>query len=273
MKIENLFLELTRMCTIECEHCLRGDRRDEYMSLETVNNCFKNVSEINVLLLTGGEPLLAINQIKEIIKIIKENNIKVNKINLVTNGTVLNEDILSTLKELSCMTYLDIRMSYDIFHYLEFRRLGLLEKRNQIAQILNKELHAIDFNSYKGSIYRRSDLIYPIGKAANLSKQRLDEINMMGNTNYVFETYPVSTYNFDYDNENDTLVGSVSVDVNGDIVSFPSPFDKEDYEGKTIECNVNNYGILNAALNCINKKYNVDVETNNVKKLNRINQN
>ena len=41
MKVENLYLELTRMCTLECEHCLRGDRRNEYMSFETINNVFK----------------------------------------------------------------------------------------------------------------------------------------------------------------------------------------------------------------------------------------
>lgn len=26
MKLEKLYLEVTRMCTLECEHCLRGDR-------------------------------------------------------------------------------------------------------------------------------------------------------------------------------------------------------------------------------------------------------
>ena len=77
MKVEKLHLELTRMCTIECEHCFRGERRNEFMSINTIDNIFKDVSEVEFLLLTGGEPLLALRQIKELINIINKKNIKI----------------------------------------------------------------------------------------------------------------------------------------------------------------------------------------------------
>ena len=79
MHLWNLYLGVTRICTLECEHCLRGNRRNEYMSLETIDNAFKDVKEIDTLLLTGGEPLLAIKQIREILKQIKKNNVKLSK--------------------------------------------------------------------------------------------------------------------------------------------------------------------------------------------------
>ena len=75
MKVEKLYLELTRMCTIECEHCLRGCRRNEFMSLETINNVLKDIEHIELLLLTGGEPLLALKQIKELLKVVTNYNI------------------------------------------------------------------------------------------------------------------------------------------------------------------------------------------------------
>ena len=82
MKLEKLYLEVTRMCTLECEHCLRGNREKEFMSLETIRNVFSNVKEVDTLLITGGEPLIAIKQISEIIKAIYNNNVKVNDMKL-----------------------------------------------------------------------------------------------------------------------------------------------------------------------------------------------
>ena len=100
MDVEKLYLEVTRMCNLECEHCLRGNREDLYMSDETITNALKNIKKIGTLLITGGEPLLALRQIRTIIQMIKDNNIKVDKIILITNSTILNKEILSTLKEL-----------------------------------------------------------------------------------------------------------------------------------------------------------------------------
>ena len=45
MKLEKLYLEVTRMCTLECEHCLRGDRENKYMSTKTIENILKDVKK------------------------------------------------------------------------------------------------------------------------------------------------------------------------------------------------------------------------------------
>lgn len=258
MKVEKLHLELTRMCTIECEHCLRGERRNEFMSIETIDNIFSNVSEVEFLLLTGGEPLLALKQIKELLNIINKKNIKIDKILLVTNCTVLNNDIITTLNELSNDSDFYLRLSYDMFHYIELNRLNLLDKRNENAEVLKEKFNALEYSDYTKSEKRSKEKIYAIGKAANLTLKRLDEINVMGNTNYDFnfteiipDSFPDYTFYVEEDNE---LYGVVTIDVNGNVVSYSIPFDEEDREAKVYDSNVNKHGLLKASLNYIKNK-------------------
>ena len=48
---EFLKLEITRDCNLSCAHCYKGDKEKKYMSLETINRVFKNVSYINCLMI------------------------------------------------------------------------------------------------------------------------------------------------------------------------------------------------------------------------------
>lgn len=93
---------------MKCEHCLRGDRYNINISDETIKNTFSKINKIGMLVLTGGEPLLsydAINCINKVIEEIKNNNVKVDKILIFTNGTIYNEYVVKTLKELYDLAY------------------------------------------------------------------------------------------------------------------------------------------------------------------------
>ena len=50
MDVEKLYLEVTRMCNLECEHCLRGNRENSYMSDETIMNALKNIKRIKKII-------------------------------------------------------------------------------------------------------------------------------------------------------------------------------------------------------------------------------
>ena len=65
MNIETLNLEITRRCTLECEHCFRGDSQNSNISEETLKNIFNNVKKIDRLVITGGEPLIAVNELEK----------------------------------------------------------------------------------------------------------------------------------------------------------------------------------------------------------------
>lgn len=272
MKVKKLYLELTRMCTIECEHCLRGERKEEYMSEETINNIFKDINEVEFLLLTGGEPLLALNQIKKILEVIKEKEIKINCVLLVTNCTVLNEGIMKTLSELSTLTDFELRLSYDMFHYMELNRLNLLETRQENAEVFKDKFKAEDYSDYQNAPQVQRQLIYPIGRASHLSSERLNEINKMGHTNYAINNRDLqdnSPSNIFYMESTDTLGGIINIDVNGNVTSSVTTFEKEDEESKKCNSNINELGLLQAALNRGRYEANPSLYTEEQKKLNK----
>ena len=127
--IENLYLEITRNCTLQCKHCYKGERRPINMPLDIIDKVFNEVGEIEYLLLTGGEVLMCENELERVLFNIRNNGIKVNYISIITNGTVLNLNIIKILKELSLYTNLQIYISADKFHMMEIERAGLMEKR------------------------------------------------------------------------------------------------------------------------------------------------
>ena len=60
LNVRTLLLELTRECNLSCKHCFRGESKNTYMNPDLINKVFKNTARIHTLLLTEGEPLLAI---------------------------------------------------------------------------------------------------------------------------------------------------------------------------------------------------------------------
>ena len=93
MNIENLDLEITRRCTLNCEHCFRGDPQNINMSIESLVNIFSSVNKIETLLITGGEPFIAVNELEKMIELIVNNNVKIREIRIVSNGTVLSSRV------------------------------------------------------------------------------------------------------------------------------------------------------------------------------------
>ena len=257
MIVSSLYLEITRLCTLQCEHCLRGESRNEVMSPETIVNTLKDIKEIDFLLISGGEPLTAIRQIRTIIEMIKMNKIKVKTISLVSNATVLNKNVISALKELSSIGNLNFQLSYDAFHHLELERLGLLRRRNENAEVLKEKFNAKDYGSYDTT---PSNMLIPKGNALTLSDERLAEINEKYNTRYTIARNnkfspnydSVNVFNADYDRDKNTFYGVINVDVNGNVCARGQSFDIEDEEAAEYNSNINDLGFLNASVNFIN---------------------
>jgi uncharacterized protein len=103
-------LAITQKCNLACDYCYIG-KKQSVMPLSTAESIIdfifqyaqKNgVSERIDISFFGGEPLIEIELLKKITRIIK-NHRSYNKflvlISLVSNGTLLSEDILKFLKE------------------------------------------------------------------------------------------------------------------------------------------------------------------------------
>ncbi len=229
---------MTRNCTLYCEHCLRGDKECINISPNVIESIFADVTGVNLLLLTGGEPLIAVNELEYLIKVIKEQKIWVNKIAISTNGTILSARVLKILKELSEISQLIIGISDDIFHMLELERLGLLELRNKNCDVLKKYFRAEEFGKKFES--GRKVPLSCVGRAQYLTRERLAEINKLACSNYVIDEglrtmVQPKTY-IDYN----TVYGYVPIDVYGNIVSYGQSYSEEDEESKRTGFNVCN---------------------------------
>ncbi len=252
MELDKLYLEVTRMCNLECEHCLRGDGEKKFMDPETIVNILNNVKKIDKLLITGGEPLIAIRQIRVIIQMIKERHIEVGRVLLITNSTIMSENVLAVLRELSNVAPLELKLSFDMFHNIELNRLNLLEKRRANAEIFKREFGAKDYGSIEDKDVKYGRLIESKGRALNLTPERLQEINGMSRVRYQLSsdlgiTYgPLYYFDMCIEEEKNKIDGTIYIDTDGNIVTSAQSFAREDEEHGLYNANVNEFGLIGA---------------------------
>lgn len=230
LNVRTLILELTRECNLSCKHCFRGESEKNYMNPDLLNKIFKNTARINTLLLTGGEPLLAINQLRRLRDIIMTDRTNISDIIIVTNGTVLNDEIIKILKDISTRADLEIRISNDAFHNLELEKKNLINKKKKNIEILSDY-----FNVNSDLPNEKVYIVDRVGRAANLTQADLDYINNIDKrVKYVFgsdrrlEEYRKS-YPLPILTEDDYVVdGSLNIDVYGNITPTYYSYTAED---------------------------------------------
>lgn len=106
MKFAGLEIEITRDCNLMCPHCMRyepGEPMDSYrgsvIKKEYIDKLFEQTERIEMLLLTGGEPLLHPEMITYIVDKIIENHVYVEQIQMITNGTIMSESAAAALNK------------------------------------------------------------------------------------------------------------------------------------------------------------------------------
>ena len=230
LNIRTLLLELTRECNLSCAHCFRGESENKYMNPDFLNKIFKNTARINTLLLTGGEPLLAINQLRRLREIIMSDRTNISDITIVTNGTILTDEIIEILKDLSTRANLEIKVSNDIFHELELEKNNLKEKKVENIIKLQKHFN-VDLSMPNEKVY----IVDRVGRAANLTNEDLKNINKLDpSVKYVFgsdrrlEEYR-NSYPLPKLIEEDYIVdGTLNIDVYGNITPTYYSYSGED---------------------------------------------
>ena len=228
MILDNLYIEITRNCTIECEHCLRGDRENKNMSVETLDNILKQVKQVQILLLSGGEPLMAIDILEKLPKLIKKYKIRIGIIGIISNGTICSKrhiEALQSLKE-QC-DELQFVLSSDLFHRLEWKRLGIEEKVKENYETYKNLFEMrkfLDDDRYKNVVLRLK------GRAKRITKERIFEITKNEYIHYQFIDTNEEERQIQVDGEK--VHGKVCIDVNGNIVGYSSTYEEEDMSSK-----------------------------------------
>ena len=88
---KKVYIEITNICNLKCKFCPETNRKKEFINLESFENIIAKIKKYTnlVCLHVKGEPLLHPN-LKEILKVLDENNLKVN---VTTNGTLLKNKL------------------------------------------------------------------------------------------------------------------------------------------------------------------------------------
>lgn len=194
ININFLGIELTRKCNLKCSHCMRGDSQEISISNKTLKSIFNNsewqLRSIDNLFLSGGEPTLAVESLKMIYSLIKQNNISVRKIYTILNGTIYNEEFITTLNSImelynqsSKKACINISFSNDIFHPIISKKTFKLYKTHN----KNKKFK---INHYKTSLNTDETGILNLGHARK---------NNLGYIDFPINNYfkPLEFYNDD----------------------------------------------------------------------------
>lgn len=155
--IDNLILEVTRKCSCACEHCLRGDVMDIDMPESMIPYIFKNVTNINSITFTGGEPSLNINLIRRTLEYCKKNSIYVGYVWLATNGLQNHRELIHVMDNwldycLFCTGYADmdpVSKWMDISEYKSEYSFGLACSIDEFHPSINKN----DYEAFRSLLY------------------------------------------------------------------------------------------------------------------------
>lgn len=105
LHLGTVLIEVTDKCNMDCPHCMRYEvgedisKYNNFMDKEIIDLLFENISIIDNLYFTGGEPLLNAELIKYTLRKIIDEKINVITMGISTNGTILDDEIPKLFNE------------------------------------------------------------------------------------------------------------------------------------------------------------------------------
>lgn len=105
---DHLVIEITSRCNLRCKHCYQGDRESrQEMGKADIYRILAEVHKIGIngIIFTGGEPFLR-SDLLDILKFSKK--IGIDRITVITNGTLITEDVAKALKDMSIHVVLSL---------------------------------------------------------------------------------------------------------------------------------------------------------------------
>lgn len=134
------FFELTYQCNLNCPYCYIGcERKKDELSTQEWFNVIEQIPWYSFVTLVGGEPLMR----KDFVQILEKTAKKTfGKLNVVTNGILINDEIIDAFIRTKMMLLSVSLDGYGVNHDKNRNKEGIFEKI-----ILNLE----KLNSKKGS--------------------------------------------------------------------------------------------------------------------------
>ena len=243
--IQNLALNITDNCNLECSHCLRGDRCNRNMSDDVIEATLSQIKGVGNISINGGEPTLAIDRVKKIVDYIIDNNIFVEEFTTTINGTIYSEELLELLGKMDNYINDDevlamVAISCDRYHVEEIERLGLLDQYRENVIKYSKSKYYYGLRDIYVRLFRE-------GRAVNLDRKITVPLRPMK----TYITYAGKKRVSDRENGLCNIGPLITIGTNGNITECDSSLDHQNtiYNygnvlNESIEENVLKRGIL-----------------------------
>ena len=137
-RFKKAYIEITNNCNLNCSFCPKTTREKKFMNVKEYEHIVEEIKPfVNFIYLhLMGEPLMHPN-IKEILEISKENNLK---INITTNGTLIEKNKALLLEDL-CSTCVR-KVSFSVHSFESNNEKEYID--NELKEYLN---NILDFST------------------------------------------------------------------------------------------------------------------------------
>lgn len=225
ISVQNLGMIITERCNLNCKHCLRGKCTNKIMSDDVIVATLEQFCHIHNLAICGGEPTLALDRIEKIFTFIVENEILVDMVTLVINGTIYSEQFLKLLDYIE--EYINYKklenvlstftISWDKFHYNEVERLGIIKEYLENIERYKQNQHYYSLQRLTGKLFRE-------GNAELLDQTLTMKLNPM--TPHI--TYVGNKARFDQENGLCNIGPIITINVNGTITECDASIEHQE---------------------------------------------
>lgn len=98
--IRQLVINITDICNMECDFCLRGDSRERKIDLSLIPKIFEGIEMVDCITITGGDPSCYVEAVTAIVDYLVEhqNEITVYGLFIVTNAKVYKQELVDAVK-------------------------------------------------------------------------------------------------------------------------------------------------------------------------------
>jgi radical SAM protein with 4Fe4S-binding SPASM domain len=177
MEFSRLTFILTEECNFSCSYCFqkRGNKKVDVFTVENALDFFlPYLKEQCYISFTGGEPLLAFNQIRKTIENTQVKNRTLNKkihYYITTNGSLINADILEFLSQHE----FSLVLSFDGLAQDIFRKKGSFKL---VVSVIEKILESPDIDLETNSVFTPETVGYLSKSVQFLMELGVPNINL-----------------------------------------------------------------------------------------------
>ncbi len=254
ISVKYAWLELTSSCNLKCVHCYGSfgtTNKNNTMSIENWKSVIDNLIDLNCteIQLIGGEPM-AYKGFWELLEYANKCGMK--RIDVFTNGTLINEKNIKKLKENNASVRVSLYGHTAKIHENvtginnSFGKtqlaLELLKKYNvptSIAIIMMKEnenelLNIKKYIKNLGYKYTGFDVIRPSCKNNIINSHRVSNINLLEQRYNVYPKFTITKKQFELNHwYNSCWNSKLAITSNGDVI--PCIFARDDVVGNIKE--------------------------------------